>query len=168
MASDQVIYGRLIAGTNYNYGIPPLLASILLAESKHESANYTSDVFINANNAFGYKYSGSEYQIGQYAGYAVYADLDDSAREFVDYIWRRVSDGSFPSDLDTITTPLQYATLLKNAKIGAYYQDSVSNYANGIARYLTGSDVPGMAVADNGSLVLLGLVVAALIVYNVE
>ena len=46
-----------------------------------------------------------------------------------------MADGSFPADLNEITDPAQYATLLKAAGPGPYYQDSVSNYAGGLVNW---------------------------------
>ncbi len=139
MGADQVIYNRLVSGDDINAGIPDLLARILVAQSQWETGNYSSDVFLNANNAFGYKYTGaSRWQTGSYRGYGVYQGVDQSAAELLDYIWRRVDEGSFPGDLDTITTPGQYVALLGNA---GYFEDSVSHYANGVQSYF-GSFTP--------------------------
>jgi hypothetical protein len=133
--TDQ-IYNQLISGSPNNPGIPQTLAQIVTAQSQHESANYSSNVFTNAKNAFGYKYyAGSPYQSGNFEGYAMYSSINDSVNEIIDYLYRRQADGSFP-DLSTITTPDQYANLLKNAGPGAYFEDTVLNYASGIAKYL--------------------------------
>jgi len=151
------VFNSARAGTVNNNGLPATLAALVAAQAQHESANFTSSVFQNSYNAFGYNYDpSSPYAVGSYEGFAVYNSLSDSVSELVDYIWRRVADGSFPSDLSTITDPLQYATLLKNAKPGAYYADSISNYANGISNYfwqdalpVSGSDVAANNTAGN-------------------
>ena len=101
----------------------------------------------SANNGFGYKYTGSKYQVGDYNGYGKYQSLDSSTAEMVDYIYRRVQDGSFPSDLTTITTPDQYATLLQNTVLGPYFEDTLTNYTNGITN--------GMQVAYNAAIAAL-------------
>lgn len=136
MDYSSTIYARALTGTGKNPGLPDPLATILVDQSQHESNNYSSEVFLASNNAFGYKYSGSHYQVGNYHGYAKYLSVDDSAAELVDYIYRRVADGSFPADLSTIQTADQYATLLQNAAIGPYFEDSESNYAGGITRWM--------------------------------
>lgn len=132
-----IVTARLQDGTDTNPGLPANLVPLVLAQAQNESTNFTSNVFNNTGygNAFGYNYSGSAYQTGSFEGFAVYGNngVDDSAAEIVDYIYRRVADGSFPADLTTITTADQYATLLKNA---GYYTASEATYASGISNWL--------------------------------
>jgi hypothetical protein len=163
MANElQRVYSQALKGTANNAGLPDTLAKIVAAQSQHETGNYTSSVYLNSNNGFGYGFDNSEYQTGNYKQYATYANIEDSTSEIVDYIYRRVADGSFPKDLSTITTAEQYATLLKNAKPGSYYGDSLSNYAKGIANFLS-TDVflPVENFAANnpglGGLILIGV-----------
>lgn len=119
--SQQLIYQVI-----RNAGIPDPLAFFVVAQSGHETNGWTSPVYLADNNAFGYGFNGSSYK--------QYDTVEESATDIVGYINRRVNDGSFP-DLSTITTADQYATLLKNAKSGAYYGDTESNYSAGISRW---------------------------------
>ncbi len=166
MDLTSVVYTRALTGTEKNPGLPDILAQLVVGQSQDESANYTSNVFVNTNNAFGYKYSGSSYQRGNYNGYAKYDSLDDSTAEVVDYIWRRVADGSFPSDLSTITSPTQYANLLANAKPGPYYGTTPKIYASGIASYFDTNVLqplqknPMLGVAVFAGLLLVGYLIA--------
>jgi Mannosyl-glycoprotein endo-beta-N-acetylglucosaminidase len=132
LVSDQLLAGSV----NYP-GLPFALVRLVTAQSQHESANYTSDVFLQTNNCFGYKYyAKSPYQNGYYNGYAKYATVEDSVQEIVDYLYRRVQTGEFP-DLGTITTAEQYATLLKNLKYpGPYFGAPLKEYIDGINSYL--------------------------------
>jgi uncharacterized FlgJ-related protein len=159
MDYSSAVYTRAITGTDDNPGLPVTLANLVVAQSEHESGNYASDVFLNTGgNAFGYKYSGSKYQHGDYNGYAKYLSIDDSTAEVVDYIYRRVADGSFPADLTTITTPDQYATLLQNAKPGPYYGDTEANYSAGLASWFTTNVVqPLQQNPSLGVLILVGI-----------
>lgn len=163
MDYSSVVYSRALDGTLKNPGLPGTLAQLVVAQSEHESNGYTSPVFLNTNgNAFGYKYTGSNYQRGNYNGYAKYDSVDDSTAEIVDYIYRRVADGSFPADLSTIQTPDQYATLLQNAAIGPYYEDSEMNYSGGIAKWFSTTVLePLQQNPALGIAVLAGLVVIA-------
>lgn len=159
MGNADIVYTRAITGTATNPGLPDILAQLVVAQSEHESGNYSSDVFINTGgNAFGYKYSGSKYQRGDYNGYAKYDNLDDSTAEVVDYIYRRVADGSFPADLSTITTPDQYATLLQNARPGPYYGDTEANYSAGLASWFSTNVLqPLQQNPSLGVLILVGI-----------
>ena len=109
--------------------MPPILAACIVAQSKHETGNYSSSIFLDCNNAFGYKAVRSSCQL--HPGYQNYQTVSDSVHEITAWIKRRLSEGNFPA-LNTITSPLQYATLLKE---NGYYEDSLGNYANGISFY---------------------------------
>lgn len=121
-------------------GMPVRLSELIAAQAAHETANFTSKVFVQNNNAFGYKYvKGAIWQDG--AGrtstegdpYAKYASLANSVHELTAWIGRRVKEGKFPPDLNTITTPLGYASLLKSC---GYYGDTAQNYTAGLAAAL--------------------------------
>jgi hypothetical protein len=127
--SQTVIYNELIA-----QGIPPALAVLVTAQSGHETAGWTSHVYLTDNNAFGYGYTGSAYKI--------YPSVEASADDLAAYLYRRQSDGSFPS-LDQITDPAQYAQLLQSA---GYYTDAESNYQAGIMNYLNNALESGVAL----------------------
>lgn len=159
--ADQIavrIYNQARAGTPYNKGVPVDLANLLVSQSKHETNDYTSNLFKKYNNAFGYAYyGGSNYQTG--AGsvadngqpIAAYSSIEDSVQEIVDWIYRRVKDGKFPADLSVIKTPAQYASYLKNA---GYYGDTLQNYLNGLVRWFV-VITPSQGIA--GALVVVGV-----------
>lgn len=138
---SQRVFNRARAGSRVNpQGLPVTLANLVTAQARHESANFTSDLFRDDNNAFGYDYTGNANQLGpsmrSHGGsfYAKYATIENSVDEVVDWIYRRVREGKFPANLEMIQSPNDYATLLKNA---GYYEDNVSNYQNGLTRWLT-------------------------------
>lgn len=146
------IQSQVLRGTANNPGVPGAFAALLVAQSKHETGNYTSHLFNAYNNAFGYSYyPGSLYQTGagsnadNGAPIAAYATVEDSAREMVDYANRRVRKGEWPP-LDKITTPEQYAVLLK--KVG-YFQADINEYLAG----LKGFFLPYAAAVGSGVIV---------------
>lgn len=139
--SDRV-FKTARAGTPTNPdGLPPVLAALVVAQARHESNDFRSNHFKDSNNAFGYSWiQGAKWQIGpggiadNNKPVAKYASLEDSVKEIVDYIYRRKKEGKFP-DLSTITTPEQYAALLK--KVG-YYGDTLANYSKRLRELFDG------------------------------
>lgn len=117
--SQEVIYSTLTGA-----GIPSALSVIVTGQSGHETAGWTSRVYLTDNNAFGYGFDGKNYK--------VYSSVEESAADLAAYLFRRVNDGTFPS-LDTIIDPGQYAQLLQSV---GYYTDNESNYQAGIMKYL--------------------------------
>jgi hypothetical protein len=154
MTAEQIIYQTALSS-----GIPQPLALLIVAQSKHETGDYTSNAFTLFKNAFGYAYvPGALLQVGpglvadNGQPVAAYASVADSAKEMVNWIFRRVNEGRFP-DLTTITDPDQYAQLLKNC---GYYGDSVSNYTAGISRWFTDNIT---VVSTTGIIILAGAAV---------
>jgi hypothetical protein len=150
MTADQIIYA-----TALNNGIPSPLALLMVAQSKHETGDYTSHAFTQFNNAFGYAYvPGAQLQTGpgltadNGQPVAAYANVSDSALEMVNWIYRRQDEGKFPADLSTITDADTYAGLLKQC---GYYGDSFTNYSAGIARWFTDN----IALASSTGILLL-------------
>lgn len=158
-AFSNEIYNAATAGTPKNpKGLPATLASLLVAQAKHESGNFSSNLFVKYNNAFGYNYvAGATWQTGQGTKadngmpIAVYKNVGDSAREIVDWIYRRISDGKFPANLSVINTPEEYAALLKNAD---YFQDNIDNYTHGLKTFFT-------SPKTHGALIMVGMAFAA-------
>lgn len=168
MTTEQYIY-NIATGD----GIPPVLASLIVDQSKHETGNYSSRFFTVGNNAFGYSYNPeSKWQLdkgGPNADNGVpiaqYANLKNSVHEMTDWIKRRQSDGKFPGDLASITTPDEYAHLLKSA---GYYQDAESNYARALANYFySAAQNFTMTVKKNPAIFIVGalLITGAVILY---
>ena len=105
-------------------------SSSIAAQAAHETGNFTSAIFLDCNNAFGYKAVTSS--CASHPDYQNYANLEDSVNEICQWILRRLNEGNFPP-LASITTAAQYAAALKN---NGYYEDSLANYTNGILAYL--------------------------------
>ncbi len=136
-------------------GIPDPLASFVVAQARHETGNFTSNVFLTCNNAFGYKavYGAQECtQAAEGGSYEYYpGGIVDSAHEISRYLFRRQTDGSFPS-LTSITSLEQYAELLKSV---GYYGASLYEYQMGLTRWFKKY---GSAIGL-GSVLLIGIVV---------
>lgn len=153
-----IVYNAARSGTpSHPGGVPDPLAALLVAQAKHETGDFSSNAFRTGNNAFGYSYfPTSDWQKGpgliadNGQPIATYSNVGDSTREIVDWIYRRVKEGVFPGDLSIITTPEQYAVLLKKA---GFYGDSVTNYTNGLIRYF----VKKKSEIAGGLLLLAGL-----------
>jgi len=164
-ATENIIYQAAKAK-----GLPDLLSAFIVAQAKHETGNFSSNAFKQFNNAFGYTYSGSKYQTGKGLiadngqPVAAYANVKDSTFEIADWIGRRIAEGKFPIDLNTITTPEQYAQLLKSAN---YYGDTVSNYSNGLRYWFNALDLKNIAVVGGGGLlIVVGIAVAWYLMSN--
>jgi len=144
-------------------GMPVNLANFIVAQSRHETADFTSSVFRNCNNAFGYKYIGQANATGCLAApdggqFARYANLAASVTELTGWIRRRQNEKIFPANLDSINTADKYAQLLK---LAGYYGDPVAIYANGLRRFAVNYGVP---IAAGG----LALVLIAWLFYRIN
>lgn len=154
MSVPDRIYNRCI----YR-GLPPLLSSFVTAQSAHETGGWTSAVFIDCNACFGYKWIGQSTAAGPcllHPAYAAYNSIEQSTDEIVNWIFRRQRDGSFPQNLNSITTSDQYATLLKNA---GYFEDTLSVYMNGLRNWLSQLNLSVRAAQGAGILVVGGVLV---------
>lgn len=133
MAFAQTIFD--VARAN---GVPVVLANLIVAQARHETADFTSNVFKSCNNAFGYKYAGQPLPVRPCVNspegnsYASYPDLADSVRELVAWIKRRQEENKFPANLSEITTAEKYAQLLKDA---GFYGDPVTVYTSGLKKF---------------------------------
>ena len=141
MTNEQI--GSLIYATANACGMPANMCRLIEAQSKHETDDYSSHAFHQNNNCFGYKFvPGAKWQIGpgitssEKDPYAKYLSIENSVHEICDWIRRRQTGNRFPSDLTTITTPLEYATLLKSC---GYYGDTIDHYTAGITHFLNSS-----------------------------
>lgn len=156
---DDLIYTTARAATAVNPGLPDTLARLLVAQAKHETGNYTHRFFTEGNNAFGYSYVGSRYQSGpgpvadngKPIGY--YSSIQDSVKELVDYIYRRSKEGKFPADLTMITTPADYAALLKSV---GYYGATLQVYTAALTRFFS---TVAKGIGENVTVISIALLV---------
>ncbi|MCC6288105.1 MAG: glucosaminidase domain-containing protein [Chitinophagaceae bacterium] len=138
------VYETAVYNTAINNEVSADVALLIVSQARHESANFSSNVFKQNNNAFGYKYVG---QSGASQGtaapsseggyYAKYDSLEDSALEVVNWWKRRIRQGVI-NDWSDIATPDSYALALKKA---GYYGDSLANYTAALKTWLKGLDL---------------------------
>lgn len=131
---SQKIYDTAVSD-----GVPEYLATLIVAQAKHETGDYTSKFFKVYLNCFGYSKTSSKWQLhiqtpnaDNAAPIAAYNSIENSVHELTDWIKRRQKEKKFPPDLSTITTPEAYVTLLKQC---GYFGDSLQNYLAGVSHY---------------------------------
>lgn len=105
----------------------------ILAMAKHETANFTSNVYKTNNNAFGMNVPSKRPFIGtkgtptpEGANYAKYKTVADSFSDLLLYF----EYTNFPDD---VTTAEQFVNALQRRK---YFTDSQSNYLQGLKSWL--------------------------------
>ena len=159
-ALDSAVYNQATS-----QGIPANVAKIIVAQARLETADYTSNLFRNFNNAFGYKWVGQKKWAngpafnapGQDAQgnpdggtYASYPSIQYSTGELVDWLKRRQRDGVLT--IANLTTPGAYAAALKAA---GYYGETASEYGQGLLAKL--SKIAGEVGGTLGVIALLAL-----------
>ena len=138
---DSYIYNILT-----NNGFSHLAAINIVAQARHETGNYTSELFKKYNNLFGYGFSGSKWQAskskpvnkaGEPVNWAIYKTPKDSVMEIVDYWNRRKKEGTIKS-LSQLENTANFATYLKNK---GYYSASYTSYLNALKNNLPKVDI---------------------------
>lgn len=129
---------------SYNRGIIrdseyAALESYLIAQAKHETANFTSNVYNKDNNMFGMKRALRRPQNATqglaspdpepYKYYARFSSDSESLRDMIN--WLRFN--RFPTQVSSVD---EYAELMKSK---GFYGDTVANYANGLRRWISQS-----------------------------
>lgn len=144
MMPDQVIYlpeivviakpyDQILREVFISNGISPEMTEILIAQAKHESANFTSNLFVNTNNAFGmmHPYKRPTTSLGPFGraegrnGYAKYRCIEESAEDIMLYLKAR--------NIPDYKLPRQY---IKHLKKKHYFEDSYYKYAKSVERCL--------------------------------
>lgn len=122
-----------IYNTAKKAGFSDALSRLIVAQARHETGNYSSNVFRTCTNLFGYKFVNGKWQASSCASapeggrYAKYNSIGDSTNELIDWLRRREREGKI--DTGAISTSQQYAEALKKSN---YYTDSVRNYQRGL------------------------------------
>ena len=97
--AQQIIYDRLRSF----YGLPDPVSKIIVGQSGHETAGWTSNVYLTDNNLFGYGYDGA----GNYTYYP--NGIEDSINDLVGWLDRHTPG------YETLTDPGEYAALIKGS-----------------------------------------------------
>jgi flagellum-specific peptidoglycan hydrolase FlgJ len=105
------------------------LTRYIIAQSKHETANFTSDVFKRANNAFGMKNPHIRNSVGfvvEGDSYRHYSSFAESVKDLL--LWMEFTN--FPQRVDGV---FDYVSALNQR---GYFEDSLENYLEGVKRWL--------------------------------
>ena len=128
---------EIVLNTVKNCGYTHTLAFLILQQAKVESANFTSHVFRENRNAFGYKfYKGALLQIApstvspEKDFYAKYRSLEDSVREII--FWLRRRDRERKLIISDLTSEIKYATALKSC---GFFGGTAEAYAKAMKVY---------------------------------
>lgn len=115
-------------------------ARLIVAQAKHESDNFKSNVFKKSNNPFGMTYAGQSGANASTASqpaseggtsYAGYNNVEGATDNLLAWIERRKSEGKFDPATD-FGSPEAYAKALKKS---SYYTAPISEYSGGLSRY---------------------------------
>jgi len=93
---------------------------LIVAQSKVESGNYSSDLFLRANNAFGMKNASRREQLGEKetgTDYRKYSSLSESIQDFILYL----NAVKFPTVFDV-------NSYVRELKKRGYFESSQSDY----------------------------------------
>jgi len=157
---DQPIYNNAIKA-----GFTPTSAKLIVAQSRLESADYTSNVFKNNNNMFGMKFVGqplatkgtlapeSERSCGGNCNsdyYAKYNTPADSARDLTERLFKITRNGIGFNDIKNSTDALDYAIKLKKR---GYFGATAQSYAAGLNAKLKKIDISG----NNTGAMIIGI-----------
>jgi len=104
------------------------MKSLIVAQSKVESANYSSDLFLRSNNAFGMKNASRREQLGEPESgtdYRKYKNLSESIQDFVLYL----KAVNFPTVFDV-------NTYVRELKKRGYFESSQSDYIKAMESWM--------------------------------
>jgi flagellum-specific peptidoglycan hydrolase FlgJ len=119
------VYNLLLAA-----GLSKILSGFAVAQACHETAGFTSNIFISNNNCFGMKYAGQINAQGEKNGYANYQSINNSVKDFVAwYTKHRNSIFSLPLYISSISS---YVRFLKN---NSYFTAPESEYLKGVTYF---------------------------------
>jgi uncharacterized FlgJ-related protein len=134
MDIDQLIYDKAI-----KEGFTPTSAKFVVAQARHETANYTSNVFKRTNNLFGMKFVNQPLAISDNKKspendyYAHYRSPKDSVDDAIGRLFNITMRGVTPTQLKNAKTPEEYSNLQKKR---GYFGDKVEIYIKGIKNAL--------------------------------
>jgi uncharacterized FlgJ-related protein len=153
---DQQIYDAAVSR-----GFNPTSAKLIVAQARHETGNYTSNIFKLNNNLFGMKFvkqplatQGSASPRSEGDFYARYKSVGDSVKDLIDRNYTITRGGITPEQLKNATDSLDFATKLKAR---GYYGDTISNYANGLKSALTRINIVEFVQKNKGKILILGI-----------
>jgi len=114
------VYLRLIEA-----GFTPITAQYITAQAAHETANFSSQIFLQNNNLFGYKYVGQWRAQGEKNGHAYYKSISDSIADYSHYY----KMAGYPKVFLSLT---DFVTALKRNK---YFEAPLQEYITGVKHF---------------------------------
>jgi hypothetical protein len=111
------VYLRLIEA-----GFSPGTAQYITAQSAHETSNFSSKIFIENKNLFGYKYVGQWRAQGEKNGHAYYKSIADSIADY-SYYYKMAG---YPK------TFLNIPDFVSALKINRYFEAPLQEYITGV------------------------------------
>lgn len=108
-------------------GVEEELSQIILAQAKHESGNFTSNIFWENNNPFGMKCPRKRPTtcIGTNRGHGVFNSIEDAV---IDYVWWMEFNNIPFNEKNT----RKYVQLLKNKR---YFEDDINRYYKAVIKF---------------------------------
>lgn len=106
-------------------GYDPAMAKMIVAQSRHETGNYTSKLFQDWNNPWGMMHPLKRTTASAGAnpsGFATYENLDDAARDYVYYLQALGYNQSYP-DVRAFVSEL---------KKKGYFEDNLTTYMSSV------------------------------------
>ena len=108
-------------------GLDELQQRFIYAVAKHETGNFTSNVFKSFNNAFGMRPAKKRFRyytgISQ-SNYTIYNSIEDSVMDFVDWFQSK-----------QLNVPREAWGGVQLMKKHGYFEDSFDNYFNAVNKY---------------------------------
>lgn len=167
MTLDQEIYDAAVKG-----GFSPSAAKLVVAQTRHETGNYTSNVFKLNNNLFGMKFVNQPLAVAGSSApssegktpYAKYKSAADSVKDAVERYYKITRKGVTFEQLKNVSDPLEFATKLKTR---GYYGATINVYANGLKNALTRIKIAEVveSAKQNKGKIGIGLILIALSVF---
>jgi hypothetical protein len=114
------VYLRLIEA-----GFLPGTAQYITAQSAHETSNFSSEVFKQNKNLFGYKYVGQWRAQGEKNGHAYYKSITDSIADYLYYY----KMAGYPKTFLNIS---DFVSALKRNK---YFEAPLQEYITGVKHF---------------------------------
>jgi flagellum-specific peptidoglycan hydrolase FlgJ len=167
MTLDQEIYNAAV-----KEGFSPSAAKLIVAQTRHETGNYTSNVFKLNNNLFGMKFVNQPLAVAGSPSpsnegktpYAKYKNASDSVKDAVARYYKITRKGVTFEQLKNVSDPLDFATKLKTR---GYYGATINEYANGLKNALTRIKINEVieSAKQNKGKIGIGLILLALSLY---
>lgn len=106
-------------------GFNPVQAQYITAQAAHETGNFSSKIFLENKNLFGYKYVGQNTALGEKNGHAYYENIYLSIQDYKNYYRLRKYPQIFTS-LDSF---------IETLKINRYFEASLTEYKAGVKHF---------------------------------